>query len=59
MPLKAVREVRKARLSSPFVVDDIWVGWGKSIRKRLGEETAGTLPVDAVAKHLARELRAG
>jgi hypothetical protein len=46
-------------LSSPFVVDDIWIGWGKSIRKRLGEETAGTLPVDAVAKHLARELRAG
>jgi hypothetical protein len=46
-------------LSSPFVVDDVWVGWGKSIRKRLGEETAGTLPVDAVAKHLARELRAG
>jgi hypothetical protein len=45
--------------SSPFVVDDVWVGWGKPIRKRLGEQTAGTLPVDAVAKRLARELRAG
>jgi hypothetical protein len=45
--------------SSPFSVDGVWVGWGKAIRKRLLDETAGPLPVDVVAKRLARELRAG
>jgi hypothetical protein len=45
--------------ASPFAVDDVWVGWGKPIRKRLGEQTAGSLPVDVVAKRLARELRGG
>ena len=45
--------------TSPFAVDGVWVGWGKAIRKRLGEEAAGPLPVDGVAKRLARELRAG
>ena len=45
--------------ASPFVVDDVWIGWGKPIRKRLGEQTAGTLPVGVAAKRLARELRAG
>jgi hypothetical protein len=45
--------------TSPFVVDDVWVGWGKAIRKRLGEEATGRHPVDEVAKRLARELRAG
>jgi hypothetical protein len=29
------------------------------IRKRLGDQTVGTLPVDVVAKRHARELRAG
>jgi hypothetical protein len=37
----------------------MWVGWGKAIRKRLIEETGGPLPVDAIAKRLARVLRAG
>ena len=37
----------------------VWVGWGKAIRERLGEEVAGPLPVDGVAKRLARQLRAG
>ena len=45
--------------TSPFAVDDVWVGWGRAIRKRLGEEATGSFPVDAVAKRLARELRAG
>jgi len=45
--------------SSPFVVDDIWVGWGKAIRKQLTEQTDGHLPIDNLAKHLARELRPG
>jgi hypothetical protein len=45
--------------SSPFAVDGIWVGWGKAIRKRLGEQTDGRLSVDVIAKRLARELRAG
>jgi hypothetical protein len=45
--------------TTPFPVDDVWVGWGKSIRKRLGEEVSGSLPVDEIAKRLARELRAG
>jgi hypothetical protein len=45
--------------ASPFAVDDVWVGWGKPIRKRLGEQTTGSLPVAIVAKRLARELRAG
>lgn len=46
-------------LATPFAVDGVWVGWGKSIRKRLGEEATGSLPVDGIAKRLARELRAG
>ena len=45
--------------SSPFAVDDVWVGWGKAIRKRLGDEATGSVAVDVVAKRLARELRAG
>jgi hypothetical protein len=45
--------------SSPFTVDGLWVGWGKAIRKRFGEETTGSLPVDGIAKRLAHELRAG
>ena len=45
--------------TSPFAVDGIWVGWGKAIRKRLGEEATGPLTVDGIAKRLARELRAG
>jgi hypothetical protein len=46
--------------AAPFAVDGVWVGWGKAVRKRLStEETAGSLPVDIVAKRLARELRAG
>jgi hypothetical protein len=45
--------------SSPFGVGGVWVGWGKAIRKRLVEETGGPLPVDAIAKRLARQLRAG
>jgi hypothetical protein len=44
---------------SPFMVDDVWVGWGKAIRKRLAEQTAGELPARDLAKRLARELRAG
>jgi hypothetical protein len=44
--------------SSPFHVGGVWVGWGKAIRKRLVEEVDGPVPVDAVAKRLARELRA-
>ena len=35
------------------------IGWGKAIRERLGEEAAGPLPLDGVAKRLARGLRAG
>jgi hypothetical protein len=45
--------------ANPFAVDGVWVGWGKAIRKRLGDETAGELPGDVIAKRLARELRAG
>ena len=45
--------------SSPFAVDGIWVGWGKSIRKRLHVQTDGRLSADMIAKRLARELRAG
>lgn len=45
--------------ASPFEIDGVWIGWGKAIRKRLGEETTGALRVDATAKRLARELRAG
>jgi tryptophanyl-tRNA synthetase len=45
--------------SSPFAVDGVWVGWGKAIRKRLAEQAGGALPVDVIAKRLARELRAG
>ena len=43
----------------PFTVDGVWVGWGRAVRKRLGEEAAGSLPVDGIAKRLARELRPG
>lgn len=45
--------------STPFAVDGVWVGWGRAIRTRLGEEATGSLPVDGIAKRLARELRAG
>jgi hypothetical protein len=45
--------------SSPFAVDGVWIGWGKAIRKRLVGETDGPLPVDLVAKRLARAFRAG
>ena len=45
--------------TSPFAIDGVWVGWGQAIRKRLGEEATGTLPVDGAAKRLGRELRAG
>jgi hypothetical protein len=45
--------------SSPFAVGGVWVGWGKAIRKRLIEETGGPLPVDVIAKRLARQLRPG
>lgn len=45
--------------AKPFLVDGIWVGWGKAIRRRLREEADGALPVSSVAKRLARELRAG
>ena len=43
----------------PFLVDGIWVGWGKRIRRSLMEEGGGPLPVTAIAKHLARQLRVG
>lgn len=46
-------------LASPFELDGVWVGWGKAIRKQLEAPTTGRLPVDAIAKRLARELRAG
>jgi hypothetical protein len=45
--------------SSPFSVEGVWVGWGKAIRKRLGEEATGRQPVGEIAKGLARDLRAG
>ena len=45
--------------TSPFEVDGVWVGWGKAIRKQLTAPSPGPLPVGAVAKQLARELRAG
>lgn len=44
---------------SPFTVDGVWVGWGRAVRKRLAEETAGQLPAGKLAKRLARELRPG
>ncbi len=44
---------------SPFTVDGVWVGWGKAARKGLAAQTEGQLPVDRIAKRLARELRAG
>ena len=45
--------------TSPFVLDGVWVGRDRAIRRQLGEETTGRLPVDRIAKHLARQLRAG
>ena len=45
--------------TKPFLIDGIWVGWGKAIRRRLTEEAVGSMPVTAVAKHLAQQLRAG
>jgi hypothetical protein len=42
----------------PFTIDDVWVGWGKAIRKQLTEHRGGPLPVATIAKYLARELRA-
>jgi hypothetical protein len=47
------------RFTTPFAVDGVWVGWRKAIRKRLGEQATGRIPVDEIAKRLARELRAG
>lgn len=44
---------------SPFTVDGVWVGWGKAARKGLTAPAEGQLPVDRIAKRLARELRAG
>jgi hypothetical protein len=44
--------------ASPFAVDGVWVGWGKAIRKRPGDETEGALPTADIAKRRARELRA-
>lgn len=44
---------------SPLGVYGVWVGWGKAIRKRLGEEIRGPLSVGDVAKLLARRLRQG
>lgn len=44
--------------ASPFAVDDVWVGWGKAIRKRLVEEAGGALPATDLAKRLASVLRA-
>jgi hypothetical protein len=44
--------------ASPFAVDGVWVGWGKAIRKRLTSEGQSALPDAAIAKRLARELRA-
>jgi hypothetical protein len=46
-------------LPKPLVIDGIWVGWGKAIRRRLTEETGGELPAADLAKHLARDLRPG
>lgn len=43
----------------PFAVEGVWVGWGRAVRKLLTEPSDGRLAVDAVAKRLARELRAG
>ena len=45
--------------ASPLDLDDVWIGWGKAIRKRLAEQHPGQLPVGQIAKHLARSLRAG
>jgi len=45
--------------TSPFLVDGVWVGWGKAVRKQLSGETMGHQPIDEIAKRLARELRAG
>ena len=45
--------------ASPFAVDDVWIGWGRAIRKRLTRETPGPLPASDIAKRLARELRPG
>lgn len=46
-------------LPSPLTLDGVWIGWGRSIRKRLRQESTGRLPVADLAKRLARELRAG
>ena len=44
---------------SSFLVDGVWVGWGKAARNGLAAQAEGPLPVDRIAKRLARELRAG
>lgn len=45
--------------ASPFSVDGVWVGWGKALRARLRSQTSDAVPAAAVAKVLARHLRAG
>ncbi len=45
--------------ASPLEVDGVWAGRGKAIRKQLAKEAMGTLPPAAIAKFLARNLRAG
>ena len=40
-------------------VDGVWIGAGRPLRRQLRSETPGPLPVDVVAKRLARELPAG
>jgi hypothetical protein len=45
--------------TSPFAVDGVWVGWGKAARRGLAAQAEGQLPIDPIAKRLARELRAG
>lgn len=45
--------------ADPLLIQDVWVGWGKAMRNRLVEENLGQVPAAAVAKYLARSLRAG
>jgi hypothetical protein len=46
-------------LQSAFTINDVWIGWGNAICKRLAKESDANIPASDVAKRLARELCPG